>query len=111
MFKRSIQGAIDTIEGDDPLNVEHVEEVRRLFEECLRSGQPNVVISLENIPLIDSAGLELLLDCWEESQRMGGAMKLAAVNGLCREILAATGLSDRMEIFPHTLAAVGSFAR
>ncbi|NQT17622.1 MAG: STAS domain-containing protein [Planctomycetes bacterium] len=111
MFERVGHGAVDVIEGDLPLNVENVEGVASLLQESLLSGQPYVVVDLENVPLIDSAGLELLLQYQEELQRSGGALKLAAPNRLCDEILTVTGTGQSFEVFSEALLAVGSYAR
>ena len=111
MFERITQGAVDVIRGDAPLNADHVEEVSRLLVACLNNSQPYVVLDLEDVPLIDSAGLELLLDFMEEFQELGGALKLAAPSPLVQEILAVTGMRARVEIFREALSAAGSFAR
>jgi anti-anti-sigma factor len=111
MFQRVTQGAVDIIRGDSPLNADQAKEVAELLLECMGNGQPYVVFDLENVQLIDSAGLELLLDFSEQFQELGGALKLAAPNPLCREILSITGLSSSVEIFREPLAAAGSFAR
>ncbi len=63
------------------------------------------------IALIDSAGLELLLDFQEKCQRMGGALKLANAGALCREVLKATGVGARFEIFRDSGGAVRSFVQ
>jgi hypothetical protein len=55
--------------------------------------------------------LELLLDFQEKCQRMGGAMKLANVGALCREVLKATGVGARFEMFRDSGGAVRSFVQ
>ncbi len=105
------QGAVDVIQGDLPLNADSAEPLRSLLEQCRRNGQPYVVLDLQNVPLIDSVGLELLLDFKEEFQQVGGAIKLAGPNPLCQEILLVTGIGDDFEIFTDALSAVGSFVR
>jgi len=109
MFERLTQGAVDLVRGDDPINAEHVEELARLFQES--RGQPFVVLDLEKVPLVDSAGLELLLDYRESFQQLGGALKLAAANPLCEDILSITGVGAGFEIFREPLSALGSFVR
>ena len=111
MFERVTQGAVDVIQGDAPLNAERAEEVALLLKRCLASGRPYVVLDLDKVPLIDSVGLELLLDFQERLQQLGGALKLAAVNPLCSDILEATGIRGSFEVFPEALFAVGSFVR
>jgi len=111
MFERVTHGAVDVIQGDLPLNVENAEALADLLQQSLFSGQPYVVVDLEEVPLIDSAGLELLLQYQEEFQQLGGALKLAAPNRLCDEILSVTGTGQSFEVFPEALLAVGSYAR
>ncbi len=111
MFERTTQGAVDVIRGDAPLSADQLQEVRNLLEECLRDGQPHVVLDLAHVLVIDSAGLELLLDFKEEYEQFGGALKLAAANPLCEEIFSVTGVGESFEIFDEALLAVGSFVR
>ncbi len=111
MFERVTRGAVNVVQGDSPLNVDHVAEVASVLGECLQNGHPYVVFDLETVPLIDSAGLELLLDFKEQFQQLGGAVKLAAPNPLCEEILSLTGVGGSLEVFQDALSAVGSFVR
>jgi anti-anti-sigma factor len=111
MFERITHGAVDLIRGDEPINAEHVPELGKLLQECAGRGQPFVVLDLEKVPLVDSAGLELLLDYREGFQQLGGALKLSAANPLCEEILSITGVGGGFEIFRESLSALGSFVR
>jgi anti-anti-sigma factor len=111
MFERTKQGAVDVVSGDDPLSADFVPRVRQLLDECCGRGQPRAVLDLENVPLVDSAGLEMLLDLQEDFQRRGGALKLAVRNTLCREILSVTGVGAHFEIFSEAASAVGSFVQ
>ena len=111
MFERAKQGAVDLVRGDDPLNADFVPRVLQLLQECCVRGQPRVVLDLENVPLVDSAGLEMLLDVQEDFQRRGGALKLAVRNTLCREILSVTGVGAHFEILRRGASALGSFVQ
>jgi anti-sigma B factor antagonist len=111
MFEIETQGAVHVIQGDDPLNVDSVEAMEKLLEECLGRGLPRVVVNLKKIPLIDSAGINLLLDYKDTCQRSGGDLKLAEPNRLCEDILFMTGLDQNIEVFEEMLRAVGSFVR
>ena len=110
MFEIARQGAVDVIRGREPLNSETIESVRSLIKQCLATGQPRVVLDLQHVPLIDSAGLETLLDSRDECVRRAGTMHLATPNRLCRDILRVTGLDTQFVIFDDVLSAVGSFA-
>jgi anti-anti-sigma factor len=111
MFEHTKQGAIDVVFGGDPLHGDHVERLRALLEHYIDEGQPHVVLDLQGVPLIDSCGLELLLEMHERYKRVGGALKLSNVSQLCGEILKITGVGQHFEIYPDTGAAVGSFVR
>ena len=80
-----------------------------MLHKCVKQGQPRIVLDLQSIAIIDSAGLELMLDSHEEVQRMGGAIKLANPKALCSEVLKLTGVGARFEIFGDTGTAVRSF--
>ena len=82
-----------------------------MLESRLGNGLPQIVLDLQGIALIDSTGLELLLDFQEKCQRMGGALKLANAGALCREVLKATGVGARFEIFRDSGGAVRSFVQ
>ncbi|MAT15555.1 MAG: hypothetical protein CMJ46_09840 [Planctomyces sp.] len=111
MYSCNKQGAISIIEGTDALALDYLEEIGGLFDECLNSGQPKIVFSFKNTPLVDSAGLEWLLDALEKCLISGGNLKLAAPNPLCEDILRITGFLSRFEVYPDTLSAVGSYTR
>jgi anti-anti-sigma factor len=111
MFEHKCQGAVDVITGGDRISGEHVSELNALLETRVEHGQPRIVLDLQSIALIDSAGLELLLDFQEKCQRMGGALKLANVGVLCREVLKATGVGARFEMFRDSGGAVRSFVQ
>jgi anti-anti-sigma factor len=111
MFEQKCQGAVDVIGGGDRIAGDHVPELASLLEARLERGQPQIVIDMQRIAIIDSAGLELLLDFQEKCGRMGGALKLANVGALCREVLKATGVGARFEIFRDSGGAVRSFVQ
>ncbi len=111
MFHISLQGAVQVVSGKGPLNKEHVAAVRSMCERLFGKGQPRIVIDLSGVPLLDSLGLELLLDLRDRSVSRGGAVHLAAPTSLCRDILQATGLAGDFAIFDDLNSAVGSFAQ
>ncbi len=111
MFELEKHGAVHVVQGDAPLNVDSVDAVAKLLDECLGGGLPRIVIDLKKVPLIDSAGIELLLDYRDKCQRSGGDLKLSAPNRLCEDILLVTGAEQEIEVAAEVLRAVGSFVR
>lgn len=111
MFEKTKQGAVDVISGSDALNAESIESAREVIESCTLTGRPSLVFDLQHVPLIDSAGLELLLETREVCLNRGGLMQIAGLNPLCSDILRVTGHDNSFEIFDNVVSAVGSFAR
>tara|TARA_R110002072_G_scaffold243821_2_gene403078 strand:- start:55465 stop:55800 length:336 start_codon:yes stop_codon:yes gene_type:complete len=109
MFQVSREGAIDIVSGKEPLNEEYADALERILKPCLSGGQPKMVFNLQEVPLIDSRGLEALLDAHEMALQRGGQFLLAAPNALCQDILIATGLDRKMQVFDDLISAVGSF--
>ena len=109
MFRESRQGAVKVISGSIPLSGENLQFLRTEFDPLLDSGQPRAVLDLREVALIDSAGLECLLDVLDKFEARTGILKLAAPNPLCADILSVTGVGDYFETFPDVNSAVGSF--
>lgn len=111
MFEHSRQGAVDLIKGDQPLAGSTLEEAASLLERCVSRPQPRVIFDLSSVPLVDSRGLELLVDSQRQSFARGGCVKLAAPTQLCRDILKATNVIALFDVFDDAISAAGSFAR
>jgi anti-sigma B factor antagonist len=109
MFAVKSQGAVEVIVPNVPLKGEFVEELRETVEHCLSDGLPMLVLNLHDVPLLDSAGLESLLDVRDVVRKRGGAVKLASPTPLSQDILRLTGVGEHFEIFPDEKAAVRSF--
>jgi anti-anti-sigma factor len=111
MFTHKCQGAVDVIGGGDRIAGDHVAELAGVLEGRLQRGQPQIVLDFQGVAVVDSTGLELLLEAQEKCQRLGGALKLANLGALCREVLKATGVGARFEIFSDLGGAVRSFVQ
>ncbi len=111
MFAIRCQGAVEVIVPNVPLTGEHADELRETVQHCLSDGLPMVVLNLHDVPLIDSAGLESLLDIRDSVHSRGGSVKLAALTPLSQEILRVSGVVEHFEVFPDDKAAVRSFVQ
>lgn len=109
MFHRTRQGAIDIVSGAEPLTAEFIELARESFLSCLGEGQPKVIFDMQEVALLNSLGMEMLLDIKDACDERAGVLKLAAPTQLVGDILEATGLSEAFEVYPDLKSAVGSF--
>jgi anti-anti-sigma factor len=67
-------------------------------------------VDFHDVPLVDSVGLETLVELRQALESKGGAVKFAAVNPLCADILRITGVGAQFEQHELVRTAVGSFA-
>lgn len=111
MFTKTIQGAVHVLAGNESLTEANVDELRELTESLMGAGQPMTVFDMSSILILDSSGLELLLDIKDDFKARGGHFKLAAPAPLCRDILHITSVDKEFEIFDLLSDAVGSFVR
>ncbi len=107
--KRS--GAVDTISGSLPLTKEYQTAFLNTVEGCFGNGQPRIVFDLSHIPLLDSIGLEALLEARDRCHKLGGGIVLARPNPLCRDILRINGIDKELHVYDDAVKAMGSFAR
>jgi anti-anti-sigma factor len=110
MLQHHQQGSVHVFSSEQPLNHEHVLAAAETVGPHMQVGQPRLVIDLEHVPLVDSAGLEWLLTTQTQCMRRGGALRLATPGPLCRQILDVTGVAQRIDVYPDLTTAVGSFA-
>ncbi len=111
MFSVESQGAVDVVKPMAPLCHDNAGDLIETVNVRLSKGQPMVVLDMSEVPLIDSAGLDSLLDVQESLHSRGGVMKLAGVTQLCQEILRITGVHQQFESHHDIKNAVGSFVQ
>jgi anti-anti-sigma factor len=104
------QGAVCVVRPQTPLTGDVCAQFADSVLTSLGAGRPMVVVDLHNVPLVDSTGLETLIDLRKRIESRGGAMKLAAINSLCADILRVTGVGECFEQHAQVKQAVGSFA-
>jgi len=77
----------------------------RVAVEALQSAQ-EVVLDLEGVERIDSAGLGELVFVYVSAEGFGNTVKLAGPSPRVRELLDLTNLSSVFEIYPSVTAAL-----
>lgn len=103
---------IGTIEVLNPVGAivdDEVPEFRKLLLERIRGTNPRVVVSLQDVPYMDSEAIETLLDATDELASRAMVLKLAAVSSTCRELFGLTGTTDQFVFFADIQDAVRSF--
>jgi anti-sigma B factor antagonist len=78
-------------------------------EPCLKTDRPRVVFDCSRVRHLDSAGIQVLLQCLEEAMKRNGDVKLAAVPSAVTSVLELTKVDSLFEAFDNPSDAVDSF--
>ncbi len=85
----------------------------RLFfldiEPSFAADRPRLVLDCSRVRELDSAGIQVLLQCLEEAMKRNGDVKLAAIPPGFAEILELTRVDGLFETFETIREAVNSF--
>jgi anti-anti-sigma factor len=102
-------GTVDVLTPVGALVDDDAEAFRRKLAQRIASPNCRVVISLQEVPYMDSAALEGLVDAANELSDRASALKLANLSPICRETLELTGLGGKFRLFKDVEDAVKSF--
>ena len=109
-LQQTRNGASSIISIRGALVNEELTTLNEAIDECLCSGGANIVLELSEVPFIDSAGLELLLDLISRMGKLSGEIRVAALNEVCREIFSATRRAHFYNLLEDEDAALRSMA-
>ena len=96
-----LSGKITIGEGDIVL--------RDKVHELLDAGNKKILLNLEKVSYMDSAGIGELVACFKRSREKGGTVKLLKPSGKVEDLLQLTKLWEVFEIFSEEQQAVASF--
>lgn len=96
-----LSGKITIGEGDVVL--------RDKVVELLDGGHSKILLSLEKVSYMDSAGIGELVACFKKAREKGGTVKLLKPSGKVEDLLQLTKLWEVFEIFDEEKVAIASF--
>ena len=102
-------GTVQVLTPQGALVDDDAGEFADVLEKKGESPNLRLVLSLGEVPYLDSRALEALLDCSDALRARSAPLKLAAVTPTCREIMQLTGVADRFQFFEQVQDAVRSF--
>jgi len=77
--------------------------------QIIRGGQRNILVNLEKLEFISSAGLRVLLLAAKLLQQSGGKLKLCCANALVKDVLEMSGFTSLISLYATEGDAVASF--
>ena len=84
-------------------------ELRKAVQDQLDAGNTSVVLNMQGIDYIDSAGLGELVACKKRASAKGGNVKLVMPSESVYKVLSIVSLHLVFEIFDSEAKAIGSF--
>jgi anti-sigma B factor antagonist len=97
-----LKGKMTLGEGDELL--------KDKINSLLQQGHKHMILNLEGVPYIDSAGLGEVVRTYTTVSRQGGKLKLLNLTKRIQDLLAITKLLTVFETFDHEQEAVRSFS-
>jgi anti-anti-sigma factor len=102
-------GPVTTISVDGDIDSYTFPELVKQVEEVINRGYANLVLDLEAVSYISSAGLIALQTIQGQATNQGGRAVLSGVNKRVGRILDVAGFTPWFNIYPHISEAVASF--
>ena len=97
-----IKGRLTIRDSDTAL----CEAVRSVLEQ----GSKKILLNLEEVSMIDSAGIGELTETYNMTKKQGGKLKLTNLPGKVRDILSITQLTKVFDIYNSEKEAIESFS-
>jgi len=108
---RTVDGvAVEALEGRIVLG-EESNALREKVKSLLASGQKKIVLNMDNVTYIDSAGLGTLVASHHSAKTQGASMRLSNLGSKFQEVLQVTKLLTVFDVYDSEIAAVRSFAK
>ncbi len=80
------------------------------FENFLHSlDRVQIVLDMDSVEQVDSAGLTALINAQEAARALGGDIKVSTTSNVNRKILEITRLDTQLEVFESVIDAVKSY--
>jgi anti-anti-sigma factor len=91
-------GVVTYLTPNGPIVEKNIADLERCLHEAESDGPANMVLNMEQVPIVDGCGLEFLLDLSARLKETGGSLRLTNPNSDCRDILILTRLNKDLVV-------------
>jgi anti-sigma B factor antagonist len=111
MTNREVDGvAVVALDGRIVLG-EESNALREKVKSLIAGGKKKLVLNMNNVTFIDSAGLGTLVAAHHSAKTQGAALKLCHLGAKFQEVLQITKLLTVFDVYNTEAEAVGSFSK
>ncbi|MBL8879733.1 MAG: STAS domain-containing protein [Phycisphaerales bacterium] len=104
-------GQVTVIGPHGPLTSDELAGVRLALDKAAAARAMRVVLSMANVPFVDSAGIEMLLELSGNQALAMKRVKLAALSDCTRDALDVTDVLSRLDVYRTVDDAIQSCRR
>lgn len=109
MNHREVDGVTIVVMDGRIVLGEESNALRELVKSLLAGGKKQIVLNMDHVTYIDSAGLGTLVAAHHSARSQGAALKLSNLGSRFQEILQVTKLLTVFDVYASEAAAVHSF--
>jgi anti-anti-sigma factor len=95
-----VRGRVDSLSAD---------ELREALQASIDKGYNKLVLELNGVEYMSSAGLREMVSALKSVKKSGGDIRLANPSDKVKEVLELAGLHTIFQVYTTTVEAVGSF--
>jgi anti-sigma B factor antagonist len=111
MTNREVEGvSVVALEGRIVLG-EESNALREKVKSLLAGGKKSIVLNMDNVTYIDSAGLGTLVASHHSAKTQGASLKLSNLGSKFQEVLQVTKLLTVFDVYDSEAAAIRSFSK
>lgn len=95
------------LKGELDLNTSPEAEIR--LKQIRETGVKKILLNLEKLEFISSAGLRVLLATAQEMRAVGGNMRVCSLNETVKEVFNISGFNTLLMVFDNEAKALSGF--
>ena len=102
-------GEIAVVRVSGVIDSETVERFGETVEEVFKEGCFNIILDIDGLTYINTAGLSIIADAYKKSSQNKGGLKILRAGDAIRELLDVVRFTKIIDIFESEEEAIGSF--
>lgn len=102
-------GPVKVFRLDGNLDTNTSSEAQEHLSHQINEGATKVLVNLEKVDFVSSAGLRVLLATAKQLGTVGGALRISDLNETVKEVFEISGFSTILDVFSTETEALDSF--
>lgn len=90
----------------DSLDHRYIDAFKSAINGSLQGNPKRLLLNLESVNFMDSAGLGIVLYGFRATQQKGGSFAVSDVNGYVDKLFKLTGVAKAVKVYPHEADAL-----